>query len=82
LHNIIGALDFTYSEAQVTNAILQNARTRYLAADASKWTRAAAVRVGPLSEFSQLVTDQLPDDPEIIERLQVSGVQVIVCKEE
>ena len=81
MHNIIGALDFTYSEAQVTNAILKNART-YLAADASKWTRAAAVRVGPLPEFSQLATDQLPDDPEIIERLQVSGVQVIVYKEE
>lgn len=81
LHPTIGALDFTYSEAEITNAILQNARTRYLAADASKWTLAAAVRVAPFSEFSHLVTDQLPDDPEIHTGLQLSGVQVVVCTE-
>ena len=82
LHPVIGALDFTHSDAQITNAILQNARIRYLAADASKWTRAAAVRVAPLSAFSYFVTDQLPDDNEILKGIKLSGLPVIVCGEE
>jgi DeoR family transcriptional regulator, glycerol-3-phosphate regulon repressor len=82
LHPVIGALDFTHGDAQITNAILENARIRYLAADASKWTRAAAVRVAPLSAFSHLVTDQLPDDPEILNGIQLSGLDVIACGEE
>lgn len=71
-----GALDFSYNEAQITNAILQNARTRFLVADASKWQGAAAVRVAPFSEFSYFVTDKIPPDHQ--ESLSMSGVHVVV----
>ena len=79
LHPTSGALDFSYDEAQITNAILQNARTRYLAADVSKWMRSAAVRVAPLSEFTYFVTDRLPPQPEPRQSLADSGVTVLVC---
>ena len=62
LHPTIGALDFSYAEAQITNAILQNSRERYLVADASKWIGSAAVRVAPFSSFTHFVTDTLPDE--------------------
>jgi DeoR family glycerol-3-phosphate regulon repressor len=72
-------LDFTESDAQVTNAILENSRFRYLAADASKWTSAAAVRVAPFSDFSAFITDHLPDDPAVAARLRESGLSVVTC---
>lgn len=76
-----GALDFSHGDAQVTNAIIGNARTSYLAADLSKWTRDAAVRVAPLASFSTFVTDQLPASREARESLERSGVRVVVCNE-
>lgn len=79
LHPTSGVLDFSYGEAQITNAILQNSRTRYLAVDASKWRGSAAVRVAPFSAFTHFVTDRMPseDDHEI--SLTQSGVQLVVC---
>lgn len=81
LHPVSGALDFSYDEAQITNAILQNARTRYLAVDASKWMRPAAVRVAPFSEFTYFVTDHLPPQPEPARSLAESGTIVLLCDE-
>lgn len=66
LHPTSGVLDFSYEEGQITNAIIQNAHYRYLAADVTKWSSAAAVRVAPFSAFSCLVTDRLPDDPAVV----------------
>lgn len=80
LNAVSGALDFSYGDAQITNAIIQNSRTRYLAADVSKWSRAAAVRVAALSQFSYLVTDRLPEQPDTRRGLLESGVSVIVCE--
>lgn len=66
LHPTSGVLDFSHDDGHITNAILQNAHYRYLAADATKWTSAAAVRVAPFEAFSCFVTDRLPDDPAIV----------------
>ncbi|UXN72035.1 DeoR/GlpR family DNA-binding transcription regulator [Devosia neptuniae] len=79
LHPTSGALDFSYEESQITNAILQNSRTRYLVADVSKWSGTAAVRVAPFSEFTAFVTDRMPLEQKNEESLRQSGVQVIVC---
>ncbi|MFD2648879.1 DeoR/GlpR family DNA-binding transcription regulator [Devosia albogilva] len=81
LDPVSGALDFSHGDAQVTNAILANARTCYLAADKSKWTRDAAVRVAPLSSFTTFVTDQLPAAREARESLDRSGVRVVACND-
>lgn len=80
LHPTSGALDFSYGEAQITNAILQNARTRYLAADSSKWLGTAAVRVAPFSEFTYFVTDTMPSSHVDTASLGQSGVTVILCE--
>lgn len=74
-----GVLDFSYGEAQITNAILENSRTRYLVADASKWQGTAAVRVAAFSEFTYFVTDSLPPEPRHAESLMQSGIDVLVC---
>lgn len=78
LHPTSGALDFSYDEAQITNAILQNARTRYLAADASKWLGQAAVRVAPFSAFTHFVTDALP--PQYEPDVSASNVHLMLCE--
>jgi DeoR family glycerol-3-phosphate regulon repressor len=78
LHPTSGALDFSYDDAQVTTAILQNSRTRYLAVDASKWMRPAAVRVAPFSQFSFFVTDRMPAEPETERSLGDSGIVVLL----
>ena len=79
LHPTSGALDFSYEDAQVTTAILQNSRRRYLAADVSKWTRTAAVRVASLAEFTYFVTDAMPPQPATRQSLTESGVEIVVC---
>lgn len=79
LHPTSGALDFSYEDAQVTRTILQNSRRRYLAADVSKWTRSAAVRVASLSEFTCFVTDALPPQSTTAQSLKESGVEIVVC---
>jgi DeoR family glycerol-3-phosphate regulon repressor len=80
LHPRNGMLDFSYSEAQITNAILENSRTRFLAADSSKWMRDAAVRVAPFESLSALVTDSVPEgEPQ--RALRESGIAVILCEE-
>jgi len=74
-----GLLDFSYDEAMITNAIIENAQTRFLAADVSKWTRAAAVKVAPFDKFDKFFTDRLPPDSTIAERLAASGVETVFC---
>jgi DeoR family transcriptional regulator, glycerol-3-phosphate regulon repressor len=74
-----GVLDFSYGEAQIANAIIENSRTRFLAADFSKWGRDASVRVAPFDKFTQLVTDQAPPNVETQSRLSDSGVALVVC---
>lgn len=76
-----GVLDFSYGEAQITNAIIENSRTRFLAADHSKWGRGASVRVVPFDRLSYLVTDRTPDESLAQPSLRGSGIGVIVCEE-
>ncbi len=77
LHPTSGVLDFSYEDGHITNAILQNSHYRYVAADLTKWTSAAAVRVAPFSAFSCLVTDRLPDEFTLTPEL--SGMRVLTC---
>ncbi|HEV7293398.1 MAG TPA: DeoR/GlpR family DNA-binding transcription regulator [Devosia sp.] len=80
LHPVNGVLDFSYSEAQITTALIDNSRTQFLAADASKWTRDASVRVVPFSRVSCLFTDRLPDE-EIRRTLKAAGTELVLCEE-
>ncbi|PID48490.1 MAG: DeoR family transcriptional regulator [Proteobacteria bacterium] len=55
-------LDFDYREVRVTQAILHNARERFLVADKSKLERSAPVRVAHVSQLTGLFMDELPSE--------------------
>lgn len=77
-----GLLDFSYSEAQTTTTLIENSRLQFLAADVSKWTRDASVRVVPFDRISCLFTDRLPDDNGVAaQALNAGGTEVVLCGE-
>ncbi|MDO3436713.1 DeoR/GlpR family DNA-binding transcription regulator [Rhizobium sp. CBN3] len=82
LSPVNGLMDFSYSEAQITNALLENSQTRLLAADVSKWTRHAAVRVAPFNKINRFYTDRLPPDPSVAAVLAESSMEVVTCGED
>ena len=53
-------LDYDYREVRVTQAILENARERFLVTDSSKLERNAPVRVGHVSQLTDLFIDEMP----------------------
>jgi DeoR family glycerol-3-phosphate regulon repressor len=79
LHPTRGALDFSYEDAQITNAMIENSRIRYLAADATKWMSGAAVHVAPFASFSHFVTDRLPEDSAVASQLEASGISILTA---
>jgi len=74
-----GILDFSYSEAQLTVKLLENARLKFLAADVSKWSRDASVRVAPFGAVTSFFTDALPEDGRAAELFESLGVEVELC---
>jgi DeoR family glycerol-3-phosphate regulon repressor len=60
-------LDFDYQEVRVSQAIIDNARQVFLAADSSKFGRNAVVRLGPITLVDRVFTDHAP--PAAISRL-------------
>ncbi|MFC3851767.1 DeoR/GlpR family transcriptional regulator [Salinispirillum marinum] len=56
-------LDFDYQEVRIAQAIIENSRFVYLAADHSKFGRNAMVRLGNLTQCTALFTDRPPSDP-------------------
>jgi DeoR family glycerol-3-phosphate regulon repressor len=74
-----GILDFSYSEAQLTQRLLENARLKFLVADVSKWSRDASVRVAPLGAVTHFFTDMLPADGRAASIFESAGTDVELC---
>lgn len=55
-------LDYDAREVSVARAILKNARTRILVADATKFDRTAPVRICDIADIDVLVTDKAPSE--------------------
>ena len=55
--------DFDYREVKVSQTIISQAREVWLAADASKFNRAAMVEVAQLSSIDRLFSDAIPPEP-------------------
>jgi len=55
--------DFDYREVKVSQTIISHAREVWLAADASKFNRAAMVEVAQLSSIDRLFSDAIPPEP-------------------
>lgn len=68
-------LDFDYREVRVAQAIVQNARTVFLATDRTKFGRRAMVKLGHISMVDGLFLDALPPPP-FAEMLAESQVAV------
>ncbi len=56
-------LEFDYQEVRVAQAIIQNSRQVYLAADHSKFHRNPSVRQGNVTQIDALFTDRRPPQP-------------------
>jgi len=72
-------LDFDYHEVRVAQAIMENSRQIYLAADHSKFGRNAVVRLGHLSQISALFCDKQPPK-EILQCLADHDVALHVAR--
>ena len=71
--------DFDTREVRVAEAIIQHARTVFLAADSSKFGRPALVRQGHLDQIDALFTDATPP-AEMNEMLAAANCQVYVAE--
>lgn len=71
-------LDFDHEEVRVARAIIANARSVTLVADASKFDRSAPMRIGHISAVDHIVTDQMPSD-EFVEQCRVSNTELIIA---
>lgn len=68
-------LDYDYREVRVSQAILENARERFLVTDKSKLERNAPVRVAHISQLTALFMDELPSDA-LAQVCQQHGVNI------
>ncbi len=74
-------LDFDYKEVSIAQAMMENARHRYLAVDHSKFNRNALVRMGHVTDFNSLFTDSEPSDA-MQRRLEDAGVKWYLADKE
>lgn len=74
-------LDFYEEEVRARRLIHENSRTTVLVLDHSKFGRSAHVRGGQIGEASKVFCDARPPD-EIMEVLERSGSQLVVCDKE
>ena len=71
-------LDFDYQEVRVAQAIIQNSRQVYLAADHTKFGRNALVRLGGIDEVDAFFTDAEPPEG-LRRRLEAGEVALFVA---
>jgi len=73
-------LDFDYQEVRVTHAIMEQARTTILVADASKFERRAPIEIGQLGNLDIFVTDEVPSEA-IISKCDETEVELVIADE-
>lgn len=73
-------LDYDYREVKVTQAVLRSARNTILVADATKFERAAPVRVAHLREVGTLVCDVSPGES-ACRMVKEAGPQLIIASD-
>jgi DeoR family transcriptional regulator, glycerol-3-phosphate regulon repressor len=71
-------LDFDYREVRVAQAIIENSRDIYLAADHTKFGRNAMTRQGDISQITALFTDRPPPLP-IQEILEANAIACFIA---
>ena len=72
-------LDYDAREVSVARAILKNARTKVLVADASKFNRTASVRICDIGDIDIFVTDQTPSE-EFLRAAESGETRVVIAE--
>lgn len=72
-------LDFDYREVRVSRAIIENAREVFLAADNSKFSRSAPVRIADITAISEFFTDAPPPE-RFVERAAEADVGIQIAR--
>ena len=72
-------LDFDYKEVCVMQAMVENARLKYLVVDHSKFGRNALVRLGHISDFNAVFTDHAPTDS-LRNRMEAASVRCFLAE--
>ena len=73
-------LDYDYREVRVAQAIIENAREIFLAADHTKFSCTPMVRLGHLSAIDALFTDRTPPEG-ILSQMETGNVRLFVAPE-
>ncbi|MDO4640875.1 MAG: DeoR/GlpR family DNA-binding transcription regulator [Neisseria sp.] len=71
--------DSDYKEVSVMQAMMENARVRYLAADHSKFGKSALVRMADITEFDAVFTDQALS-PMLTGKLTDAGSKYVIAE--
>lgn len=71
-------LDFDFQEVGVSQAILEQARSAYLVADASKFQRTAPARIASMAEVDTFFTDAQPPAA-LIDRCRDWETEIALC---
>jgi DeoR family transcriptional regulator, glycerol-3-phosphate regulon repressor len=74
-------LDFDYREVRAAQAIISNSRNVILAADNTKFSRTAPVRIGHMSDIDTFVTDLMPPDT-VQDLCRHKGVEIALATED
>ena len=74
----VGILDFDLKEAEVARAMIAQARSVTVLADASKFGRGGLIKVAPLSAVERIITEAEPPRG-IASALRDAGVSIIVA---
>lgn len=74
-------LDYDYKEVSVMQAMMNNARVRFLGVDHSKFSSNALVRLGSITGFDKVFTDRPPQE-EMQKILEEAGVVWLVAHAE
>lgn len=77
IENDGAVLDFDIREVRVAQAIIRNARSVILVADATKFKREAPMRIGNINQIDYFVTDEVPS-AEFMDICRSQDVQVKV----
>lgn len=72
-------LDFDYKEVSVMQAMMENARTRFLAVDQRKVGRNALVRMGDITEFDSVFSDH-PLHENLVKKLRDAHINYDVAE--
>jgi DeoR family glycerol-3-phosphate regulon repressor len=73
-------LDFDYQEVRVAQAIIENSRNIFLAADHSKFGRNAMIRLGNITEASHIFTGREPPE-KIVKLIHEADIKLTVTGE-